>query len=230
PEDLLHLLLGPSDHLHLRHAGQFSAHHRGLGQRVAGPPFLADGEVIEPFPLVGVPQRTAPLGDRHPRPPLRSPVRTVVDGRRGTVQPFLHLNRLNRGNAVVVLGEPVRLVAVEIDPFDAVALAATRRHHIHRRHRRPPSPLVGLSLPAPDGHVRQTGAGDRGRQLAEIDRNACLQSSLVMEITMEIVSLLWIYSPVTSSRCCNTYRTTRNRRTLVTETYFGSSTNQIAHA
>jgi hypothetical protein len=47
---------------------------------------------------------------------------------------------------------------------------------------------------------------------------------------MEIVSLLWIYSPVTSSRCWNTYRTTRNRRTLVTETYFGSSTNQIAHA
>jgi hypothetical protein len=47
---------------------------------------------------------------------------------------------------------------------------------------------------------------------------------------MEIVSQLWIYSPVTSSRCWNTYRTTRNRRTLVTETYFGSSTNQIAHA
>ena len=32
------------DHLDLRHPGQFPAHHRGLGQRVAGPPLLADGE------------------------------------------------------------------------------------------------------------------------------------------------------------------------------------------
>ena len=47
---------------------------------------------------------------------------------------------------------------------------------------------------------------------------------------MEIVSLLWIYSPVTSSRCWNTYRTTPNRRTLVTEPHFGSSKDQIAHA
>src|SRR6478736_10517214 len=47
---------------------------------------------------------------------------------------------------------------------------------------------------------------------------------------METVSSLCIYLPITSSRCWNTYRTTRNRRTLVTETYFGPSTNQIAHA
>ena len=141
--------LDTPDHLDLRHPGQFPAHHRRLGQRVAGPPLLADGEVIEPFALVGVTQRPATLGDRHARPPLRAPVGAVVDGRRGTGLPFLHLNRLNRGNTVVVLGEPVRLVAVEVDPFDAVALAATRRDHEHRRHRRPPSPLVGFSLTAP---------------------------------------------------------------------------------
>src|SRR5260370_16219512 len=47
---------------------------------------------------------------------------------------------------------------------------------------------------------------------------------------MEAVSGLCIYLPVTSSRCWNTYRTTPNRRTLVTETHFGSSKNQIAHA
>ena len=50
------------DHLDLRHPGQFPAHHRGLGQRLAGPPLLADGEVVEPFALVGVPQRAATLG------------------------------------------------------------------------------------------------------------------------------------------------------------------------
>ena len=50
------------DHLDLRHPGQFPAHHLGLGQGVAGPPLLADGEVVEPFALVGVPQRPATLG------------------------------------------------------------------------------------------------------------------------------------------------------------------------
>ena len=48
---------------------------------------------------------------------------------------------------------------------------------------------------------------------------------------MEIISVLWIYLPVTSCRCWHrTHRTTPNRRTLVTETHFGSSKNQIAHA
>ncbi len=37
------------------YSGQFPAHHRGLGQGVPGPPLLADGEVVEPFVLVGVP-------------------------------------------------------------------------------------------------------------------------------------------------------------------------------
>ena len=79
------------DHLDLGYPGQFAAHHLGLGQGVAGPPFLADGEVVEPFALVGVPQLAATLADRHPRPPLRPPVRAVVGRRRGTDLPFLHL-------------------------------------------------------------------------------------------------------------------------------------------
>src|SRR6476619_3525502 len=41
------------------------------------------------------------------RPPLRAPVRAVVGGGRGTDLPFLHLNRVHLGDAVVVLGEPV---------------------------------------------------------------------------------------------------------------------------
>ena len=61
-KSLLHLLLGPPDHLDLGHPGQFPAHHLGLGQRLAGPPLLADGEVVEPFALVGVPQLPATLG------------------------------------------------------------------------------------------------------------------------------------------------------------------------
>ena len=133
------------------------------------------------------------LADRHARPPLRPPVRAVVGGRRGTDLPFLHLNRLNRGNAVVVLGELVCLFAVEVDPFDAVALAATRRHHVHRRHRRPPFPLVGSSLTAPDHHVRQTTAtsrqatdGNRCRRVLpsviHCEGDHCGNSFLIMDI------------------------------------------------
>jgi hypothetical protein len=59
-------------HLDAGYPGQFPAHHRGLGQRLAGPPFLTDGEVIEPFALVGVSQRPSPLGDGNARPPLRA--------------------------------------------------------------------------------------------------------------------------------------------------------------
>ena len=64
-------------------------------------------------------------------------------------------------------------------PLDAVALAAGRRHHEHRRHRRAPSPLVrAFSLPAPRwprptnrwGH----GGGDRRRFVAWIHaRSRC---------------------------------------------------------
>ena len=39
------------DHLHLRHPGQFAAHHLGIGQGVAGPPLLADVEVVESLAL-----------------------------------------------------------------------------------------------------------------------------------------------------------------------------------
>ena len=52
---------GQPDHLDLGYPGQFPAHHLGLGQRLAGPPLLADGEVVKPFALVGVPQRPATL-------------------------------------------------------------------------------------------------------------------------------------------------------------------------
>ena len=145
PKDLLDLLLQQAHYLDLRHPGQFPAHHRGLGQRLAGPLFLADREVVEPFALVGVPQRPATLADRHTSPPHRPPVRAVIGGGRGTELPFLHVHTPHWGNTVEVLREPVRLVAVQVDPFDALAVAAARRHHKHRRHRRPPSPLVGES-------------------------------------------------------------------------------------
>ena len=45
---------------------------------------------------------------------------------------------------------------------------------------------------------------------------------------MEIVSLLWIYLPVTSNRCFHSER--HRRRTLVTEPHVGYSKDQIAQA
>src|SRR5262249_9580612 len=97
------------------------------------------------------------------RSPLGPPVRAVIGTRRGTGLPFLHLNRLNQGDTVVVLRERIHLVAVQVDPLDAVGVAAARRHHIHRRHRRLPHPLVpALSPPSPDGSVR-TSSTDAGR-------------------------------------------------------------------
>ena len=109
------------------------------------------------------------LAHRDEGPPLRAPVGAVVGTRRGTGLPFLHLNRLDRGNTVVVLRELVRLVAVEVDPLNSVAVAATRRDHVHRRHRCLPGPLVDLSVPAPDGprptnrcgHRREVSSGNR---------------------------------------------------------------------
>ena len=58
--------------------GDFAAHDLGLWQFIAGPPFLADVEVVESVAVAGVPQLTAPLADRDPRPPRRPPVRTVI--------------------------------------------------------------------------------------------------------------------------------------------------------
>ena len=113
-------------HLHAGHPGQFPSHHLGLGQRLPGPPLLADGEVVKPFALTRVPQRTATLGDGHTRPPFR-PLEGAVGARRGTDPPFLHLDRSHRRNAVVVPGEPVgALLAVEVDPLYTVAAAAAR--------------------------------------------------------------------------------------------------------
>jgi hypothetical protein len=123
----------------------------------------------QPFALLGVAQRTATLGDRHAGPPLRAPVGPVVDGRRGTDLPFLHLHRFHRRDAVVVLGEPVRLVAVEVDPFDTVAVAVARRDHV------PPSPSPpprlrrwSFSLTAPRWPRPTNRAGPPGSRLTEI--------------------------------------------------------------
>ena len=78
--------------------GDFLAHDLGLRQFIAGPPFLADVEVVESVAVAGVPQLTAPLADRDPRPPRR---------RRGTRLPLLDPDRLNGRDPVVVLREPI---------------------------------------------------------------------------------------------------------------------------
>jgi len=142
PEQFLYLLLRQARHLHRGHPGQFAAHHLGIGECLAGPPSLADVEVVEALALAGMPQLSPPLAHRDTRPPLCPPIRAVIGPRRGTGLPLLHLNRLNRRGTVVFLFEPIRLVRVEVDPLDAIGVTAARRHHIHRRHRRLPYPLV----------------------------------------------------------------------------------------
>src|SRR5258705_5166642 len=102
---------------------------------ILGTPVISRRMVVEAFALVGLPQRAATLAVRDACPPLRAPVRAVVDGRPGTDLPFLHLDRFHRDDAVVVLGEPVGLLGVEVDPLDAVGIPAARRDHVHRRHR-----------------------------------------------------------------------------------------------
>ena len=163
------------DHLDLRRPGQFPAHHLGLGQRLSGPPLLADGEVVEPVALVGVPQRPATLGDRHARPPLRPPVGAVVGGRRGTGLPFLHLHRFHRRDAVVVLGEPyawsrrgrpVRCGSCRRCPPSPRTPSSCR----------PPSPLVGLQSASSRWPRPTNRCGTTWRQPAEIMSTACRRS------------------------------------------------------
>ena len=82
-----------------------------------------------------LPQLRRDVAHRDARPPLRTPVGAVVGARRGAGLPFLHLNRLGRGQYRCSPREPVGLIAVKVDPLDAIGVATARRHHIHRRHR-----------------------------------------------------------------------------------------------
>src|SRR6516165_2439155 len=166
PEQLLYLILRQAGYLHPGYPRQLPAHHLRIGQGVAGPPLLADLEVIEALTVAGIPQLAAALTDRHTRPPLRPPVRAVVLSGRRAGLPFLDVEGFVGRDPVVVLGEPVGLLAVEVDPFDAVGVAATHGHHVHRRHRCLPYPqVVGPQVSHPAcGHDRQNaGAADNRR-------------------------------------------------------------------
>jgi hypothetical protein len=64
---------------------------------------------------------------------------------------------LNRSNALVVLRELIRHVAVEVDPLDAIGVPAARRNHIHRRHHRLLAHrLLALVCHHLNGIIRQT--------------------------------------------------------------------------
>ena len=88
---------------------------------------------------------------------------------------ILHLDGF-QVRSVVGLGEPVGLIAVEVDPFNAVGVAAAGCYRIHRRHRCLPGPLIVAdhSLTAPQarsaerrgtsaGHVRKPRKDRRRR-------------------------------------------------------------------
>ena len=133
------------------------------------------------------------LADRDARPPLRAPVRPVVGARRGPDLPFLHLHRFHGRNTVVVLGEPVGLVTVEVDPLDAVAVAAARRHHVYRRHRRLPVSAGGLQSaisrwPRPTNRAGHRREATRRRSTAKLafghhcEAYHCRNYFLIMDI------------------------------------------------
>ena len=87
------------------------------------------------------------------------PVWAVVGPGGAPVCRFSTWTRFHRRNPVVVLREAVCLVAVEVDPFDAVAVAAARRYRIHHRHHRLPFAIVSWTLgclhPSPVGQPRR---------------------------------------------------------------------------
>src|SRR5262245_8128449 len=69
PEQRLHLLLRQPHDLDLRHSGHLPAHDLGGWEGVAGPPLLAEVEVVEALVLTGMPQLSPPFAHRNMRPP-----------------------------------------------------------------------------------------------------------------------------------------------------------------
>src|SRR5262249_1115755 len=137
-----HLVFRQARHLNPGYPREFAAHHLRVRECVAGPPLLANVEVIEALAVTGMPQLTATLTDRDTRPPLRPPIRAVVFPGRRTGLPFPPLNGLVGRNPVESRGKPVALTAVRVAPLVAVGVPPARRHRIHRRHRHLPYPLV----------------------------------------------------------------------------------------
>ena len=87
----------------------------------------------------------------------------------GTGVPFLELDRFGGRNAIVILRKPLRLVWVEVDPFDAVRVAAALRDRVHRRHRQfPGSPAAGLQYASTQWPRPPNRWGYRGRQPADV--------------------------------------------------------------
>ena len=85
--------------------------------------------------------------------------------------PFFHLNGVGWPDAVVGLCESVCLLAVEIDPLDAVSVFLARRHHVHGRHRCPSGPSIAGSQFDSTARLRPQNCRS---SLARVgSRNAC---------------------------------------------------------
>ena len=93
----------------------------GSGRTSPPPPSLAGVDVVAPLAVAGVPVLSATLADRHLRPPLGPPVwPSSAPG--GEYVPPLRPGLAQQVRSVVVVGEPVRFVTVEVHPFDAVGV------------------------------------------------------------------------------------------------------------
>jgi hypothetical protein len=91
---------------------------------------------------------------------------------------------LNRSNALVVLRELIRHVAVEVDPLDAIGVPAARRNHIHRRHHRLLAHrLLALVCHHLNGIIRQTITGRPEHSPVRPRTEVCYRSQTVKHIT-----------------------------------------------
>ena len=114
-------LVRQARHLGLAYSGEFAMAYLGSGTASPAPPSLAEVDVIGPLAVAGVPQLSATLADRHLRPPLGPPV-SPSSAPGGEYVPPLHPGLAQQVRSVVVVSEPVRMVTVEVHPFDAVGV------------------------------------------------------------------------------------------------------------
>ena len=96
----------------------------GSGRASPAPPSLTDVDVIVLLAVAGVPQLSATLADRHLRPPVGPPVWPSSAPGGECVLP-LRPGLAQQVRSVVVVSQPVRFI-VEVHPFDAVVIAASR--------------------------------------------------------------------------------------------------------
>ena len=101
-------------------------------------------------------------------------------------------------------GQPIRDVPVDWEALeDAFENNAPEVHSYFH--------FLDLSLPPPDGIIRQTVTDVSKVPHAEIQVRELLSLASCDTRHMEFISVLWLYLPVTSCCCLHTHRTTHQQ-------------------